>query len=56
MPSGGHFIYGIQGSKTIGNSFELFMRVGATNAQFADVNALLPYYMQLGLINKFSSK
>ena len=56
MPSGGHFIYGIQGTKTIGNNFELFMRVGATNGQTADVNAILPYYMQFGLIKKFSSK
>lgn len=56
IPSGGHFYYGIQGSKTIKNSFDLALRVGITNAQFKDEDALLPYYLQIGLIYKLSSK
>lgn len=50
IPSGGHFFYGIQGSKTLGKSLEISLRIGATNAQFKDENALLPYYGQLGLV------
>lgn len=50
IPSGGHFYYGIQGSKTIGKNVQLSLRVGATNAQFDDKDALLPVYMQLGLV------
>lgn len=56
IPSGGHFYYGIQGSKTIGNRFEVSLRLGATNAESDDENALLPVYTQLGLIYKFSKK
>ncbi len=56
IPSGGHFFYGLQGSKTIGNRFDLSLRVGATNAQSKEEDALLPYYAQLGLVYKFSLK
>ena len=56
IPSGGHFYYGIQGSKTIGNNFDLSLRVGMTNAQFNDKNAIMPIYTQFGLIYKISSK
>ncbi len=53
IPTGGHFYYGIQGSKTIGESFDLSLRLGATKAQFHDEDAVLPYYLQLGLGMKF---
>lgn len=56
IPSGGHFYYGIQASKTIGTHFELSLRAGATNAQKNDENALLPIYTQFGLIYKFPKK
>lgn len=46
--SGGHFFYGIQGSKTIGKHLELSLRIGATKAR-SGPNALLPYYAQIGL-------
>lgn len=52
-PSGGHFFYGIQGSKTIGKSIEISLRVGGINAQFKDKNPLLPFYTQLELNYKF---
>ncbi len=54
IPSGGHFFYGIQGSKTLGKSLEISLRAGATNAQSNDENALLPYFTQLGFVWKFS--
>lgn len=53
VPTGGNFYYGIQGGKTIGESLELSLRLGATNAQFDDENAVLPYYAQLGLGMRF---
>lgn len=53
IPTGGHFYYGIQGGKTIGESLELSVRAGATNAQWNDEEALLPYYFQLGVSAKF---
>jgi hypothetical protein len=53
IPSGGHYFYGIQASKTIGRSFDALLRLGATNAQGRDEDALFPYYFQLGLMKKF---
>ena len=49
IPSGGHYYYGIQAGKSIGESFDLSLRLGATNAQDNDENAVLPLYCQLGL-------
>ena len=46
--TGGHWHYGIQGGKAIGERVELNMSVGATNARGQDVNALLPGYFKLG--------
>jgi hypothetical protein len=53
IPTGGHYYYGIQGGKTIGGGFDLSLRLGATNAQGNDDNAVLPLYLQLGLGMKF---
>ncbi len=53
VPTGGHFYYGIYGSKILGESLDLSLRLGATRAQFNDENALLPYYLQLGLGMRF---
>ncbi len=53
VPTGGNFYYGIQGGKTIGESLELSLRLGATRAQDKDENAVLPYYAQLGLGMRF---
>ncbi len=53
IPMGGHYYYGIQGGKTIGESLDLTLRVGMTLAQFDDENAVLPYYAQLGLDMRF---
>ncbi len=53
VPTGGHFYYGIQGGKTLGENLELSLRAGATDAQFKDEEAVLPYYLQLGLGVRF---
>jgi len=53
LPTGGHFYYGIQGSKTVGNTIDLSLRLGLTDAQGNDENAALPYYAQLGLGMRF---
>jgi hypothetical protein len=53
IPTGGHYYYGIQAGKTIGESFDLSLRVGATRAQGIDENAVLPLYCQLGLGMRF---
>jgi len=53
VPTGGHYYYGIQASKTIGESFDLSLRVGATRAQDNDENAVVPLYGQLALGMRF---
>jgi hypothetical protein len=53
IPTGGHYYYGIQGGKTIGESLDLSLRFGATRAQGNDENAVLPLYLQLGLGMRF---
>ena len=53
LPTGGHYYYGIQGGKTIGESFDLSLRLGATRAQFSDEDAVIPLYLQLGLGMRF---
>jgi hypothetical protein len=53
IPTGGHYYYGIQAGKTIGESFDISLRLGATNAQDNDENDVLPYYLHLGLGMRF---
>jgi hypothetical protein len=53
IPSGGHFYYGVQGGVGLGESLDLSLRAGATNAQGSDENAVLPWYAQLGLGIRF---
>lgn len=53
IPSGGHYYYGIQAGKTLGETFALSLRAGATNAQFDNEDAVVPYYVQVGLGIRF---
>jgi hypothetical protein len=53
VPTGGHYYYGIQGGATIGESMAVSLRLGATRAQEHDENAVLPYYLQLGVGMRF---
>jgi hypothetical protein len=52
VPTGGHFYYGIQAGKTLSERVDLGLRFGATRAQLHDDNAVLPYYLQLGVGTK----
>jgi hypothetical protein len=53
VSTGGNWFYGIQASKTLGTNLGVSFRAGLTNAQGSDVNALLPYYAQVGLVKRF---
>ncbi len=53
VPTGGNFHYGIQAGLTLSRLADLSLRLGATDAQFDDVDAALPYYLQLGVGVKF---
>ncbi len=53
VPTGGNYYYGIQAGKTLGESLDLSLRLGATDAQFDDENAVLPYYVQVGMGMRF---
>jgi hypothetical protein len=53
IPSGGHYYYGIQAGKTLGEHLAVSLRVGATSAQAHDEDAMVPYYAQLGLSVRF---
>ncbi len=53
MNTGGQWYYGLQGGKTLGNRLELTYKAGATNSKGDHVNAMLPYYLQLGLVWRF---
>jgi hypothetical protein len=51
--TGGNWHYGIQGSKTVGRSYEITIQLGVTNAEGNDEDAILPFFFQLGLNKKF---
>lgn len=53
VPTGGHHYYGVHASKTIGESVDLALRLGFTNAQENDADAVLPLYLQVGLGVRF---
>lgn len=48
IPTGGHYYYGIQGNKTLGETLDISLRLGFTKAQFNDEDAILPVYVQVG--------
>jgi hypothetical protein len=53
IPSGGHYYYGIQAGKTLGEVFDLSLRLGATKAQARDEDAVIPFYGEIGLSLRF---
>lgn len=53
VSTGGHYYYGLQAGTTIGESFDISLRAGATKAQMHDENAILPFYAQLGAGMRF---
>jgi len=53
VPTAGHYYYGIQGGKTLGDNFDVSLRVGATREEKNDERAMVPLYLQLGLGARF---
>ncbi len=53
IPSGGHWFFGGQIGKTIGHNYLITLRLGATDAEGEDEDALIPLYGQLGLGRTF---
>jgi len=51
--TGGNFSYGVQASRSLGKSMDLNVRVGSVKSRFDDVDPLLPYFGQLGVVWKF---
>ena len=49
IPSGGHYFYGMQGGLRVGKGLDVSLRMGFTNAEGRDEDAILPYYAQLGI-------
>lgn len=49
IPTGGNYYYGIQAGKTLGETFDFSLRLGATKAQARDEDAVVPFYGQIGL-------
>jgi len=53
IPTGGHWYYGIQIGKTIGQNYLISLNLGQTNAEGKDVNAVLPLYARIGVTRTF---
>jgi hypothetical protein len=53
IPTGGHYYYGVQAGKTIGETYDVTLRLGATNAQDNDEDAMIAYYIQVGVGMRF---
>lgn len=52
LNNGAHYFYGIQAGKTIGQSYDVNLRLGIANARGKEGD-VLPAYFQLGLIKRF---
>jgi hypothetical protein len=52
IPTGGNFIYGIQGGYSFGKT-DLTLKLGKTIEQDLESSAMLPFYTQIGINQKF---
>jgi len=52
IPTAGNFFYGVQAGYSF-ESVDIYSRIGKTITQDLKTTALIPYYLQLGLITKF---
>jgi hypothetical protein len=53
VPTGGQYYYGLCTGVSIKKVLDICFKAGMTNAQGNNVNALLPYYAQIGLNKSF---
>lgn len=53
LSSGGNFFYGLLAGVSVGQSLDVTLRGGITNAEGKDKDAILPYYAQIGVIKNF---
>ena len=53
FPTGGQWFYDIRVSKTLRRNYFLSFELGVTNAQRKHVDAVLPRYVQIGLMKMF---
>jgi hypothetical protein len=53
VPTGGQYYYGLCTGVSIKKVLDICFKAGLTNAQGKNVNALLPYYAQIGLNKSF---
>lgn len=49
----GYFKYGFQGSKGVGETMDISLNIGFTNALGNGKDAILPYYTHLGILKRF---
>lgn len=47
--TGGHWYFGVQGGIRLAETVDLSLRIGGTNAEGNDENAMLPVYLQFGI-------
>lgn len=52
LNNGVHYFYGIQAGKTLGDTYEISLRLGKTNAR-GNHEDVLPAYVQLGINKRF---
>jgi len=53
IPSGGHFYFGVQSTKTLKDRLDLSIRAGITKGENGN-DALIPYYTQLGIAYRWN--
>jgi len=53
LPTGGHWFYGIQVGKRLGQESWLSFKFGVTDAEGEDMDPLLPRYVQIGYTKSF---
>jgi hypothetical protein len=52
IPTGGNFMYGIQGGVAL-NNYDVYLKIGKTLTQDFKTTPLIPYYLHLGINARF---
>jgi len=53
IPAGGNWFYGFKTGRTFGKNLVLSLKIGKTNAQGSDKDALIPAYLEIGMLKPF---